>query len=73
MTDRALLEAIDAGDVDDHLTALVQAVYARREPLHTTRSATALPQRAELLGDLAQERRVSILSLGSITPRARSA
>jgi hypothetical protein len=40
--DRSLLEAIASGDLDDHLTALAEAVHARRQLLHTVRSATAL-------------------------------
>ena len=36
----SLLEAIAAGELDDHLDALAAAVGARRELLHTVRSAT---------------------------------
>lgn len=39
-----LLESIAAGDLDDHLTAVADAVEARRHLLHTVRSATALGQ-----------------------------
>jgi hypothetical protein len=39
-----LLEAIAAGELDDHLTALADAVHARRHLLNTVRSATALAQ-----------------------------
>lgn len=40
--ERSLLDAIADGDLDDHLTALAEAVDARRRLLHTVRSATAL-------------------------------
>jgi hypothetical protein len=40
--ERMLLEAIADGHLDDHLTALGEAVDARRRLLHTVRSATAL-------------------------------
>ena len=40
--ERSLLDAIADGDLDDHLTALAEAVDARRLLLHTVRSATAL-------------------------------
>src|SRR3954454_22700500 len=40
--DRSLLEAIAGGELDDHLTALAEAVDARRRVLLTGRSATAL-------------------------------
>jgi hypothetical protein len=39
---RSLLEAIADGELDDHLTALAEAVHARRQLLHTVHSATAL-------------------------------
>jgi hypothetical protein len=42
VSERSLLDAIAAGELDDHLTALAQAVEARRELLYTVRSATAL-------------------------------
>lgn len=42
MSERSLLDAIAAGELDDHLTALAQAIEARRELLYTVRSATAL-------------------------------
>jgi len=38
----SLLDAIADGQLDDHLTALPEAVEARRRLLHTVRSATAL-------------------------------
>ena len=41
-TERSLLEAIAAGELDDHLGALAGAVEARRQLLFTVRSATAL-------------------------------
>lgn len=40
--ERSLLEAIADGELDDHLTALADAVHARHHLLHTVRSATAL-------------------------------
>lgn len=40
--ERSLLDAIADGKLDDHLTALAEAVDARRRLLHTVRSATAL-------------------------------
>jgi hypothetical protein len=47
---RLLLDAIAAGELDSHLTAIADAVGARRYLLHTVRSATAL---AELcIGDV---------------------
>ena|ERR1700730_3659336 len=42
--ERSLLDAIAAGELDDHLTALADAVHARRHLLNTVRSATALAQ-----------------------------
>jgi len=48
--ERSLLDAIAAGELDSHLTAIADAVHARRYLLHTVRSATAL---AELcIGDV---------------------
>lgn len=40
--ERLLLEAIAAGELDEHLTALADAVHARHHLVHTVRSATAL-------------------------------
>jgi hypothetical protein len=40
--ERSLLAAIADGRLDDHLTALAEAVHARQHLLHTVRSATAL-------------------------------
>jgi hypothetical protein len=40
--ERSLLDAIAAGELDDHLGALASAVEARRRLLLTVRSATAL-------------------------------
>lgn len=42
--ERSLLQAIADGDLDDHLTALADAVHARHHLLHTVRSATALAE-----------------------------
>ena len=38
----SLLDAIAGGELDDHLTALAEAIDARRRLLHTVRSATVL-------------------------------
>lgn len=38
----SLLDAIAAGELDDHLEALAAAVEARRQLVYTVRSATAL-------------------------------
>lgn len=38
----SLLEAIAAGELDDHLSALADAVRARHHLVHTVRSASAL-------------------------------
>jgi hypothetical protein len=40
--ERSLLDAIADGDLDDHLTAVADAVHARQSLLRTVRSATAL-------------------------------
>lgn len=42
--ERSLLDAIAAGDLDDHLTALADAIHARHHLLHTVRSAAALAE-----------------------------
>lgn len=42
--ERQLLHVIAAGELDEHLVAIADAVHARRELLHTVRSATALAQ-----------------------------
>lgn len=42
LPERELLDAIADGELDDHLVAVADAVHARRELLHTVRSATAL-------------------------------
>lgn len=42
--ERLLLEAIAAGELDDHLTTLGDAVHARHHLVHTVRAATALAQ-----------------------------
>ncbi len=39
---RSLLDAIANGELDEHLTALADAVHARHHLVHTVRSATAL-------------------------------
>ena len=41
-SERSLLAVIADGQLDDHLTALAEAVHARQHLLHTVRSATAL-------------------------------
>ena len=40
--ERQLLDAIAAGELDDHLVAIADAVHARRQLLHTVRSARAI-------------------------------
>lgn len=40
--ERSLLAAIAGGELDDHLTALADAVHARHQLLHTVKAATAL-------------------------------
>lgn len=40
--ERSLLHAIANGQLDDHLTALADAVHARHHLLHTVQAATAL-------------------------------
>lgn len=42
--ERQLLDVIASGELDDHLVAIADAVHARRELLHTVRSATAIAQ-----------------------------
>lgn len=42
--ERQLLDAIASGELDEHLVAIADAVHARRELLHTVRSATAIAQ-----------------------------
>ena len=44
LPERQLLDAIASGELDDHLVAIADAVHARRELLHTVRSATAIAQ-----------------------------
>jgi hypothetical protein len=39
---RSLLDAIADGELDDHLTAVADAIHVRQRLLHTVRSATAL-------------------------------
>jgi len=40
--ERQLLDAITAGELDEHLVAIADAVQARRQLLHTVRSAQAI-------------------------------
>src|SRR6516165_12293783 len=48
--ERQLLDAITAGELDEHLVAIADAVHARRQLLHTVRSPQAI---AELcVGDM---------------------
>src|SRR5438270_6198430 len=42
--ERQLLDAIAAGDLDEHLVGIAEAVSARRELLHTVSSAKALAE-----------------------------
>jgi hypothetical protein len=42
--ERQLLDAITAGELDDHLVAIDDAVHARRQLLHTVRSARAIAE-----------------------------
>ena len=42
--ERLLLDAIAAGELDEHLVALADAVHARRALLHTVRSANAIAE-----------------------------
>lgn len=42
--ERSLLDAIANGELDDHLTALADAVHARHHLIDTVRSATLLAQ-----------------------------
>jgi hypothetical protein len=42
--DRQLLDAITAGELDEHLVAIADAVHARRQLLHTVRSAQAIAE-----------------------------
>jgi hypothetical protein len=42
--ERHLLDQIAAGELDQHLVAIADAVHARRELLHTVRSATAIAE-----------------------------
>jgi hypothetical protein len=39
-----LLDAIAAGELDEHLVAIADAVHARRQLLHTFRSARAIAE-----------------------------
>jgi hypothetical protein len=42
--ERQLLDAIAAGELDQHLVAIADAVHARRQLLHTVRSARAIAE-----------------------------
>jgi len=42
--ERQLLDAIAAGELDEHLVAISDAIHARRELLHTVCSAAAIAQ-----------------------------
>ena len=42
--ERQLLDAITAGELDEHLVAIADAVLARRQLLHTVSSAAALAE-----------------------------
>ena len=42
--ERQLLDAIAAGELDEHLVAIVDAVHARRQLLHAVRSAKAIAE-----------------------------
>jgi hypothetical protein len=42
--ERLLLDAIAAGELDEHLVALADAIHARRALLHTVRSANAIAE-----------------------------
>ncbi len=42
--ERSLLDAIANGELDEHLTALADAIGARHHLLHTVRSATVLAE-----------------------------
>lgn len=42
--ERQMLDAIAAGELDEHLAAIADAVHARRQLLHTVRSAQAIAE-----------------------------
>jgi hypothetical protein len=42
--ERQLLDAIAAGELDEYLVAIADAIHARRELLHTVHSAAAIAQ-----------------------------
>ncbi|MEA2210660.1 MAG: hypothetical protein QOF83_608 [Solirubrobacteraceae bacterium] len=60
LPERRLLDAIASGELDQHLVAIADAVRARRELLHTVRSAHAIA--AFCVGD-------TVLFNGNIRPR----
>ncbi len=43
-SERQLLDAITAGELDEHLVAIADAVHARRQLLHTVRSARTIAE-----------------------------
>ena len=60
LPERQLLDAIASGELDGHLVAIADAVQARRELLHTVRSATAIAQLC--VGD-------TVMFSGNVRPR----
>jgi hypothetical protein len=58
--ERQLLDAIANGELDQHLVAIADAVHARRELLHTVRSANAISEFC--VGD-------TVMFNGAIRPR----
>lgn len=60
LPERQLLDAIASGELDQHLVAIADAVRARRELLHTVRSAHAIAQLC--VGD-------TVMFNGNIRPR----
>jgi hypothetical protein len=60
LPERQLLDAIASGELDGHLVAIADAVHARRELLHTVRSATAIAQ--PCVGD-------TVMFSGNVRPR----
>jgi hypothetical protein len=58
--ERQLLDAIASGELDQHLVAIADAVRARRELLHTVRSASAIAEFC--VGD-------TVMFTGAIRPR----
>jgi hypothetical protein len=58
--ERQLLDAIASGELDQHLVAIADAARARRELLHTVRSASAIAEFC--VGD-------TVMFTGAIRPR----